>query len=186
LSTSGQTLSDEELIVLCRNNQVFAQNELYKRFARRVMGIAMRYSRNREDAQDIVQDSFVKIFLGLKNFKGDGSFEGWIKRIAVNTAINHIQKQLKFTNESAIEAASDLIYDNQIIKNISANELIGLVQAMPDGFRTVFNLFVIEGYQHQEIGEMLGISEGTSKSQLARARQHLANKIKSKKLDYNE
>lgn len=146
----------------------------------------MRYSRNREDAQDIVQDSFVKIFLGLRNFKGDGSFEGWIKRITVNTAINHLQKHLKFTNETDIDAASDLVYDNQIVKNMSANELIGLVQALPDGFRTVFNLFVIEGYPHQEISEMLGISEGTSKSQLARARQHLANKITKKKLDYNE
>jgi RNA polymerase sigma-70 factor (ECF subfamily) len=142
-----------------------------------MMGVSMRYARNREDAHDILQDSFVKIFIHLKSFKGEGSFEGWIKRIVINTALKHYKRNLKFKNEMDLEAAYDVGFDANIISSISVQELMTKVQTMPDGYRTVFNLYVIEGYQHNEIGDLLGISEGTSKSQLSRARNFLIQLI---------
>ena len=123
-----------------------------------MMGICLRYTHNREDAADVLQDGFVKVFLHLKSFKGEGSFEGWIKRIMVNTALKHYKKNLKFKNESDIEMAYDISFDNQIISNMSVSEMMKHVQNMPDGYRTIFNLYVVEGFQHNEIGKMLGLS----------------------------
>lgn len=142
-----------------------------------MMGVCMRYAKNRDDAKDILQDAFVRVFLNLKSYKAEGSFEGWIKRIMINTAIKHYHKNLKFSNNVEIEAAYDLGFDNNIIGKMAVNELMAKVQTMPDGYRTIFNLYVIEGYQHNEIGDMLNISEGTSKSQLARARNYLIKLI---------
>lgn len=170
-------LAEAELIRLCLDNNVLAQNELYRRFAGKMMGVCMRYAKNRDDAKDILQDAFVRVYLNLKSFKAEGSFEGWIKRIMINTAIKHYRKHLKFSNNVDIEAAYDVGFDNNIIGKIAAGELMAKVQTMPDGYRTIFNLYVVEGYQHNEIGEMLGISEGTSKSQLARARNFLIKLI---------
>ncbi len=161
-------------------NDTLAQNELYRKFSGKMMGVCMRYAKNREDAADILQDAFVKVFLNLKSFKGEGSFEGWIKRIMINTALKHYRKNLRFRDESDIEAAYDISFDNQIISRIAAAELIGYVQLLPDGYRTIFNLYAIEGYQHNEISGMLGISEGTSKSQLSRARNFLIGIIKKR------
>lgn len=161
-------------------NDTLAQNELYRKFSGKMMGVCMRYAKNREDAADILQDAFVKVFLNLKSFKGEGSFEGWIKRIMINTALKHYRKNLRFRDESDIEAAYDISFDNQIISKISAAELISYVQLLPDGYRTIFNLYAIEGYQHNEISDMLGISEGTSKSQLSRARNFLIGVIKKR------
>lgn len=170
-------LAENELIQRCLNNEVLAQNELYRRFAGKLMGVCMRYAKNRDDAKDILQDGFVRVYLNLKSFKGNGSFEGWIKRILVNTAIKHYHKNLKFTNNVEIEAAYDVGFAETAISKLSVDELMSHVQTLPDGYRTIFNLYVIEGYQHNEIGELLGISEGTSKSQLARARHFLIKLI---------
>lgn len=170
-------IPEQELIRRCIEHDVMAQNELYRRFAGKMSGVCMRYARNRMDAQDILQDSFVKVFLYLKSFKGEGSFEGWIKRIVINTSLKHYKKNLKFRNETDIDQAYDLTFDNQVLGKIAASELMSKVQQLPDGYRTIFNLYIIEGYQHNEIGEMLGISEGTSKSQLSRARQYLIQLI---------
>ena len=137
----------------------------------------MRYAKNRDDAADILQDAFVKVYVNLAAFKAEGSFEGWIKRIMINTALKHYRKNLKFRNELDIETAYEVSFDSQVISRIAAAELIGYVQTLPDGYRTIFNLYAIEGYQHNEISEMLGISEGTSKSQLSRARNYLINII---------
>lgn len=171
-------LTEAEIVQLCLQNDTMAQNELYRRYAGKMMGACMRYTRNRDDAADVLQDGFVKVFLHLRSFKGEGSFEGWIKRIMINTALKHYRKNLKFKDEVDIDMAYDVGFDNQIVSNMSAAELMGQVQKMPDGYRTIFNLYVIEGFQHNEIGEMLGISEGTSKSQLSRARSYLMNIIK--------
>lgn len=170
-------LAEAELIRLCLDNNVLAQNELYRRFAGKMMGVCMRYAKNRDDSKDILQDAFVRVYLNLKSFKGEGSFEGWIKRIMINTAIKHYRKHLKFSNNVDIEAAYDVGFDSNVIGKMAAGELMAKVQTMPDGYRTIFNLYVVEGYQHNEIGEMLGISEGTSKSQLARARNFLVKLI---------
>jgi RNA polymerase sigma-70 factor (ECF subfamily) len=174
---SSKDLLESELIQRCIHQDTLAQNELYRRFAGKMMAVCMRYARNRVDAQDILQDAFVKVFLNLKSFKGEGSFEGWIKRIMINTSLKHYKKNLKFRNETDIEQAYDLAFDSHILSHISAGELMDKVQQMPDGYRTIFNLYAIEGFQHNEIGEMLGISEGTSKSQLSRARGFLAKII---------
>ncbi len=175
----AKEIPEPELIRLCIGNDTMAQNELYRRFAGKMTGVCMRYSRNRTDAQDILQDAFIKIFVNLKSFKGNGSFEGWIKRIVINTSLKHYQKNLRFRNETDIENAHEVSFDNQIIENMSATELMQKVQIMPDGYRTIFNLYVVEGYQHNEIGELLGITEGTSKSQLSRARNYLMQLLKS-------
>ena len=172
-------ITESELIQRCMVNDTMAQNELYRRFAGKMTGVCMRFARNRSDAQDILQDSFVKVFVNLKSFKGEGSFEGWIKRIVINTSLKHYKKNLKFKNETDIENAYEVGFDNQIVNNMSVNELMGKVQLMPDGYRTIFNLYAIEGYQHNEISDMLGISEGTSKSQLSRARNYLIQLIKN-------
>jgi RNA polymerase sigma-70 factor (ECF subfamily) len=172
-----KTLAESELIQHCLNNEVLAQNELYRRFAGKMMGVCLRYAKNRDDAKDILQDGFVRVYINLKSFKGDGSFEGWIKRIMINTAIKHYHKNLKFSNNIDIEAAYDVGFDNNILGKMAVAELMQLVHTLPDGYRTVFNLYIVEGYQHNEIAEMLGISEGTSKSQLARARNFLIKLI---------
>ena len=145
----------------------------------------MRYAKNRDDAKDILQDAFVRVFLNLKSFKSEGSFEGWIRRIMVNTAIKHYRKNLKHVNNVDIETAYDVGFDNDIIGKMGVDELMEKVQTMPDGYRTIFNLYIVEGYQHNEIGELLGISEGTSKSQLARSRQYLIKLIKGKNSSAN-
>lgn len=170
-------LAEPELIQQCLNNRITAQNELYRRFAGKMMGICMRYAKNRDDAKDVLQEAFVRVFLNLGSFKAEGSFEGWIKRIIINTAIKHYRKNLKFIGHTDIEAAYDIGFDNGIIGKLSVNELMAHVQSLPDGYRTIFNLYAIEGYQHNEISEMLGISEGTSKSQLARGRNYLIKLI---------
>ena len=176
---SHKELTEAEIVHRCLQNDAPAQNELYRRYAGKMIGICMRYTHNREDANDVLQDGFVKVFLNLKSFKGEGSFEGWIKRIMINTALKHYQKNLKYKNESDIDAAFDLSFDNRIISNMGVTELMKHVQNMPDGYRTIFNLYVIEGYQHNEIGDLLGISEGTSKSQLSRARNYLMEVLKN-------
>lgn len=173
-------ITEAELIQRCLGNDVLAQNELYRRFAGRMIGVCMRYAKNRDDASDILQDAFVKVYLNLKSFKAEGSFEGWIKRIMINTALKHYRKNLKFSNDVDIEQAYDVSFNSHTVERLSANELMGLVQKLPDGYRTIFNLYAIEGFQHNEISEMLGISEGTSKSQLARARGFLIKLIKGK------
>lgn len=170
-------LTEAEIVQRCLQNDTPAQNELYRRFAGKMMGVCMRYTRNREDAADVLQDSFVKIFINLRSFKGEGSFEGWMKRIMINTALKHYRKNLKYKEESDIDAAYDIGFDSNIVSNISAGELMKMIQQLPDGYRTIFSLYVLEGYQHNEIGEMLGISEGTSKSQLSRARGFLMKNI---------
>lgn len=171
-------LAEAELIQRCLNNDVLAQNELYRRFAGKMMGVCMRYAKNRDDAKDILQDAFVRVYLNLKSFKAEGSFEGWIKRIMINTAIKHYRKNLKFVNNVDIETAYTVGFDNDIIGKMGVDELMAKVQTMPEGYRTIFNLYIVEGYQHNEIGELLGIAEGTSKSQLARARNYLIKLIK--------
>jgi RNA polymerase sigma factor (sigma-70 family) len=171
-------LTEAEIVYRCLQNDTGAQNELYRRYAGKMMGVCMRYARNRDAAADIMQDGFVKVFINLKSFKGEGSFEGWIKRIMINTSLKQYRKDLKFKNDVDIDNAYSVSFENTIVSDMSAKELMNHVQDLPDGYRTIFNLYVIEGYQHNEIGEMLHISEGTSKSQLSRARNYLMQNIK--------
>jgi RNA polymerase sigma factor (sigma-70 family) len=174
---------ERELIEKCLNNDSFAQESLYRRYASKMYGICLRYVRCKEEANDILQDAFVRIFRSLGNYRGDGSFEGWIRRIIVNTAINHYKANIRFSNDLNIEDVNvNGNIDNDAISRISTEELLKVIQKLPDGFRMVFNLYVIEGYEHKEIAEMLGVSESTSKSQLHRAKASLQKKLM---IEYN-
>lgn len=174
--------SDKELIERCLENDPRAQEFLYKRFSRRMYGVCLRFARNTLEADDILQEGFIKVFAYLKDFRNDGSLEGWIRRIIVNTAINYFNSKHNEWNETSIEKAGAFqSVTEDILEQISANDLLHLIQELPEGYRMVFNLYVIEGYNHQEIGEMLHISENTSKSQLSRARMALQERLTQRK-----
>ena len=178
---SNHTISESDLIKGCLEGDRRAQEYLYQRFSPKMYGVCLRYAGKAEDAQDILQDGFVKIFKNLHMYRGEGSFEGWIRRIFVNTAIEHYRRQVNLypvteNHENLLEAKELSAFDS-----LSVKDLMKIIQQLSPGYRTVFNLYVIEGYSHKEIAEMVGISEGTSKSQLARAKAALQNIIKTKR-----
>jgi len=154
------------------------QEELYRRFSPKMYAVCLRYANNSEDAQDLLQEGFIKIFRNLHRFRAEGSFEGWIRRVFVNTAIEHYRKksaQLSTVSEKEENTIEDT--DITALDSLAEKDILNLVQELSPGYKTVFNLYVVEGYSHKEIGEMLGISEGTSKSQLARAKAILQKKV---------
>lgn len=154
------------------------QEELYNRFSGKMYAVCLRYANNSEDAQDLLQEGFIKVYRNLHRFRAEGSFEGWIRRVFVNSSIEHYRKKsLQLSKVSDKE--ENTIEDNDIsaLDNLAEKDIINLIQDLSPGYKTVFNLYVIEGYSHKEIGELLGISEGTSKSQLARARSILQKKV---------
>lgn len=174
---SNQMISDADLIKGCIEGDRRMQKQLYDQFSSKMYAVCLRYMGNADDAQDILQEGFIKIFKNLERFRGDGSFEGWVRRIFVNTAIEHIRK--KKLNFSLTEKEDTIEYKSvSAIDNINEKDLLKIVRDLSPGYRSVFNLYVVEGYSHKEIGELLGINEGTSKSQLARARMILQEKIK--------
>ena len=170
---------DEALLVSeCIKGNAKAQRELFDKFARKMMSVCLRYSKSTEQAEDVLQDGFVKVFFKLKDYKGEGSLEGWIRRIMVNTALDQIRKDLKFSNNASFEDVGyKLNYDDFTFENLVAEDLMKMVQAMPNGYKMIFNLFAIEGYSHAEIADTLGISENTSKSQYSRARAYLKERL---------
>lgn len=180
MSTKQDPIPDEQLIKGCLKDKPAAQKALYDKYASKMFGICLRYSRHRHNAEDLLQEGFIKVFRYLKNFRGDGSFEGWLRRIFVNTAIEHYRKNSPMYSMQEIPEKWHQVDENTAIGDMSADELMSLVNALSDGYRMVFNLYVIEGLNHREIGERLGISEGTSKSQLARARALLQKMIKER------
>lgn len=176
--TSELKRTDKELRALCIKGDGNAQNELYRRYAPKLWGVCLRYAKNRMSAEDILQEGFIRIFTYLDKYKGDGSFEGWMRRTMVNTAINYYKKNLKTGSEMEYtETFAAKSYEPDAVSQISNEEVLGLVQELPDGYRNVFNLYVMEGYSHKDIGKMMNISENTSKSQLSRARSLLQDKI---------
>jgi RNA polymerase sigma factor (sigma-70 family) len=169
---------EQELIERCLRNDSAAQESLYRRYASKMYGLCLRYVRRKEEANDILQDAFIRIFRNLGNYRGEGSFEGWIRRIIVNTAINYYKSNVRYNNDISIDDVHvNGNIDNDAISRISTDELLKVIQQLPHGFRMVFNLFVIEGYDHKEIAEMMGVSESTSKSQLHRAKAALQKKL---------
>jgi RNA polymerase sigma-70 factor (ECF subfamily) len=164
--TGNHPLPDSDIIQGCLEGNPRMQEQLYRQYAPKMYAVCLRYSGKPEDAQDILQDGFVKIYRNLSRFRGEGSFEGWMRRIFVNTAIEHYRKSVKMYPVTETQ-------ENQV----EDKDLTRLIQGLSPGYRTVFNLYVVEGYTHREIGEMLGISEGTSKSQLARAKAILQQLI---------
>lgn len=176
--------SEQNLISRCINGDQAAQKQLYDTYARIMYGICVRYSSNADEAKDILQDGFVKVFTKLGQFSFSGSFEGWMKRIFVNTALEFYRINKNHMYHSDVDAAMDQVHQDFTIERISQKEILQVMNSMAPGYRTVLNLFIIEGYGHAEIAEMMGISEGTSKSQLSRARvllqQELQKFVKAK------
>ena len=155
------------------------QEELYRRFSPRMYGVCLRYAGNAEEAQDILQEGFIKVYKKLDSYRAEGSFEGWIRRIFVNTAIEHFRKKIYLqpiteTEENTVEGKYLSVLDS-----LAEKDIIQLVQQLSPGYRTVFNMYVVEGYSHKQIAEILGISEGTSKSQLSRAKLILQDLVKT-------
>jgi RNA polymerase sigma factor (sigma-70 family) len=174
--------NEKELIDQCLKGNPKSQEAFYKHYAPRMYGVCMRYARNTLEADDILQEGFIKVFNFLKDYRYQGSLEGWIRRIVVNTAINYYRSRLHEWEEVNIEkAGSSPKLETAEVDNLSTDELLALIQQLPEGYRLVFNLYVIEGYNHQEIGKLLDISENTSKSQLSRARASLQQKIAQRK-----
>jgi RNA polymerase sigma factor (sigma-70 family) len=172
--------TEGKLIEGCLAGKRKAQNELYKRFSPLLYGICLRYAANRFEAQDILQEGFIKVFSALSTFEKKGSFEGWVKRIVINNAINHIRRNAAkhlFTEFSELENIPETIQETEEISPPDSKIMLKLIQELPDGYRMVFNLYVFEEYSHKEIAEFSGISENTSKTQLMRARHLLQKKI---------
>ena len=174
-------LFDLQLIKSCIDGDRACQKVLYDRLAPRMFPICIRYIGDRMQAEDVLQDGFITLFSKLKDYKGDGSFEGWARRIFVTTALMSLRKKdaLKMSDELDVVRGMKAETVSQT-QNLGYKELMELVMSLPPGFRTVFNLYSIEGYSHKEIGEMLGINETTSRTQLSRARIWLQNKIKER------
>ncbi|MCB7481848.1 RNA polymerase sigma factor [Christiangramia sediminis] len=168
----------KNLIRQCKNQERNAQEELYRIYAAKLFGVCLKYSDSYHQAEDNLQDGFVTIFDKISQYKDEGSFEGWMKRILINTALQKHRKQKVYalTNEDNIpEEEVEVETDD-----LSVDFLLKCVQELPDRYRQVFNMYVMDGYSHREISEMLKISEGTSKSNLARARMALRDKIEKK------
>jgi len=172
---------DFQLVESCRKGDRASQKALYDRLAPRMFPICIRYAGDREVAQDILQDGFITLFTKLDDYKGDGSFEGWARRIFVTTALMYLRKKDALKMSDELDTVRGMKADTVTqMQNLGYKELMGLIMTLPPGFRTVFNMYAIEGYSHKEIGEMLGISETTSRTQLSRARIWLQNKIKER------
>lgn len=154
------------------------QRELYERYSAKMFGVCLRYAGSTEEAEDILQEGFIKVFRKIGSYRGEGSFEGWIRRIFVNTAIEQFRRKtymqpITEREENSVEATYLSVLDN-----LAEKDIVKLVQQLSPGYRTVFNMYVVEGYTHRQIAESLGISEGTSKSQLSRAKIILQDLVK--------
>jgi RNA polymerase sigma-70 factor (ECF subfamily) len=160
-----------------------AQNMLYKKYAPLMLGICMRYAHNKAEAEDMMQEGFIKIFTSVSGYRGDGSFEGWMKRIMVNTAITYFKKNQKHQYHTDMDEVDETLsldedHESDLEEvNLPKQKLMELIQSLPEGYRMVFNLYVFEQYSHKDIADQLGVSVNTSKSQLSKARRMLVSKI---------
>lgn len=177
---SNHIPSETDLIQGCINGDRQMQQLLYNKFSSKMYGVCLRYAGNEDDANDLLQEGFIKIFKNLSKFRSEGSFEGWIRRIFVNTSIEHYRKKVKLYNVTEVQ--EDIIEDNELdaLDLLAAKDIIKIVNELSPGYKAVFNMHVIEGYSHKEIAEILGITEGTSKSQLARAKSVLKKLVEAR------
>lgn len=173
-------MTDHELIAGCLRQDRTCQEALYKRFYGKMLGVTLRYARDRDEARDMLQEGFIKVFTSISNFSGKGSFEGWVRRIVVNTSIDHLRKNKHeymivstvHSRDGDLPDAVEEADENELLQ-LSEEQLIACIQQLSPAYRAVFNLYVMENLPHKEISERLGISEGTSKSNLAKARYQL-------------
>ncbi|MEO6188117.1 MAG: RNA polymerase sigma factor [Ginsengibacter sp.] len=176
----NHTHSENDLIQGCINENRQMQEILYHKYSSKMYGVCLRYSGNSDDANDLLQEGFIKVFKNLGKFRGEGSFEGWIRRIFVNTSIEHFRKKVKLYNVTEVQENTVEDQDLTALDTLAEKDIIVLVNELSPGYKTVFNMHVIEGYSHKEIAEMLGITEGTSKSQLARAKGVLKKSLEKR------
>ena len=174
----SRKLSVDDLLEGCKRAERRSQELLYKTLATRMLGVCMRYAKDQYEAEDMLQIGFVKVFQKVNEFRGDGSFEGWIRRIMVNTAIEVYRKGQRMLNVVDINDVFDAPQVTFDMNGLEVKDLMNLIQELSAGYKMVFNLYAIEGYSHKEIAEQLGITEGASKSQLSRARAILRDKLK--------
>jgi RNA polymerase sigma factor (sigma-70 family) len=171
----------------CLQSDRSAQARLYDLYSKKMLGVCVWYARSKEEAEEILQDGFLRVFRYIHTFNGEGSFEGWIRKIMVNCALQKIQRSPVLYPIVEISKAEPVSYhDEEIFASLEARELLKLVQSLPPGYRVIFNLFVFEGLKHREIAELLNISEGTSKSNLSDARSWLAKALKRKRIASGE
>jgi RNA polymerase sigma-70 factor (ECF subfamily) len=175
----------ESLIQECIRGEAVAQRRLFESLAPKMLSICIRYLGNKEEAEDVCQISFVKLFNNLSDYNNEGSFDGWVRRIFVNTCLDQLRKNKKTKYDIPMDDVDYRLENNDyIMERMEAADLMKIVEEMPPGYRTVFNLFAVEGYSHREIAERLDITENTSKSQYKRARTHLMNSLE--KLQYGK
>ncbi len=178
-------MSNDKLVVeACIREERVAQRQLYEQFAGKLYAVSLRYMKGRDEAQDVLQDAFIKIFKNLHSFRFDCPLEAWLKRIVINTALKAIQKRGQMPTIDIVDYHEELDQSpgNLGLENLKMETLLELINQLPEGCKTVFNLYAIEGFKHQEIAEMLNITEGTSKSQFSRARMLLMEKIEKENI----
>ncbi len=180
-------VSNNRIIEECKAGKQSAFGELYKLYASPMLGVCFRYSKNRNDAEDILQEGFIKVFQKINTYNGTGVFEGWLRRIMVNTAINHYKANLKYAYQEEITDRNngvDFINKSKdkifVEEPVSKNQIMAIVQKLPDGYRMIFNMYVLDGMTHKEIADDLSISVNTSKSQLSKSRRMLRKLITEK------
>ena len=184
-------MEDRQLIAACKKQDINAQRELYERYAPRMMGLCLKYCKNNDVAQDMLHDGFIKVFTQIKTYSGRGSFEGWMRRIFVNTVLEHLRKEKKkYLMIAEIDDADIQVTDENLERifndDITEETLLSMIQEMPSGYRTVFNLYVFEDMTHKQIAKQLGIKVNASRSQYSRAKSYLRNKINSYLANINE
>jgi RNA polymerase sigma-70 factor (ECF subfamily) len=173
-------MSDQQLLIAgCKRKDTWARKKLYELYAPAMLGICVRYVSEKETARDILQEGFIKVFSKIESYSGAGSFEGWMKRIFITSALEYLRSAKAFKANRHLDDCEEITdtVDASIVEKLSADEIIQCINELPAGFKTVFNLYAIEGYSHAEIAQMLNIKEGSSRSQFARARQILQTKI---------
>jgi RNA polymerase sigma-70 factor (ECF subfamily) len=179
MSENSNNISDE-LLSRCIKKDRNAQYLLYEKYSKKIFGVCLRYAKNNTDAEDILQEGFIKVFKYLKDYSGKGSFDGWIRRIMITTALNFYKKKNLLNKDIDPENAYFTNpFNNEVVSTMSHEELLVMVRELPYGYQTVFNLNTIEGYSHKEISKIMNISVNTSKSQLSRAKNSLRKKIES-------
>lgn len=177
-------MDDETLVKECAKSNSKAQRALFDKFAPKMLSVCYRYMGKSEEAEDVLQDAFVKVFQKVVEFKMEGSLEGWIRRIVVNTALDAIRKNKKTLNDMSVDDVSHkVLYIDDGFDDMDVKHLMKIINDLPDGYRVVFNMFAIEGYSHKEIADTLGITENTSKSQYSRARAYLRNQLEKVERD---
>ncbi|MFT3681777.1 MAG: sigma-70 family RNA polymerase sigma factor [Ferruginibacter sp.] len=176
-------MTEELMLAGCLQNNAASQDALYGRFSPRMLGVCYRFAKNREDAEDMLQEGFIKVFSQIHQYRNEGALEGWIRRIIVHTCINCLKKNKKFTESVDITHAAGIgIREEAISSVLHAKEVVECIRLLPIGYRTVLNLYAIEGYSHKEIAGMLDIEESTSRSQYTRAKAMLEDLLVKKKI----